>query len=116
LTTHFTVLDLCGGFQQVGDFRTLRLLFVVNHDFVDVIAKLAVPVLITIFGISQLAELVKHTLAPFAEEWVSSGNLALVLECPERDLGHIRVKFLSELSHFLLRCANSPSLFWLAHL
>jgi hypothetical protein len=102
LTNHLAILDLGRGLNQVCDLVVLGNLFVIDHDFIDVAAKFAIPILIAIFSMSKLAELVEHTLALFAQEWVTCGELALVFETFEGDLSHIGVEFLSKLPHFFL--------------
>ncbi len=79
-------------------------------------AELAVPVLVAILTMSQLAKLIENTLALLTKEWVACRNLAFVFKALERDLSHICVKFLSELSHLSLRHGCALSRITNAHL
>ena len=102
LTGHVSVLHLCCSLKQVSNFSGLRDFLLINHDFVLEVAKLTRPQLAASLVNPNHARLVEDALAAGAQKWIARGQLSLVLQALEVDLGHIRVKLLPELAHLFL--------------
>jgi hypothetical protein len=89
-------------FDQISDLTTLWKLFLLNHNLINLLAELTVPVFVVIYG-AQLAELVEDSFASAAQKGITCRHLRAISQAIELDLGYIDVIFLLKSANILLR-------------